>query len=137
MSWAEKEVPSLESCKKLKELGFPQEGGGWYWIENKITKEARVVFWDKNFEHYFKENKDFVNIYKAPTCRELGEWLPWYVEACSFMLTFVKEDDNTWWGGYMDENSESKIGHTANTEPNVRAKMIIFLVENGYLRFEK
>lgn len=29
----ELEVPSLGLCKKLKELGYPQEGGGWYWAK--------------------------------------------------------------------------------------------------------
>ena len=28
-----KEVPSLELCKRLKEVGYPQDGGGWYWIK--------------------------------------------------------------------------------------------------------
>jgi len=28
----EKEVPNLELCKRLEELGYPQEGGGWYWV---------------------------------------------------------------------------------------------------------
>ena len=37
MTWKpENEVPGYDLCKKLKELGFPQEGI-WYWwkLENK------------------------------------------------------------------------------------------------------
>jgi len=26
------EVPSLELCKRLREQGYPQNGGGWYWL---------------------------------------------------------------------------------------------------------
>jgi len=50
MIWAEKEVPSLELCRRLKELGFPQESSdsGWYWgIRNYqspyLPRVGRVV----------------------------------------------------------------------------------------------
>ena len=32
-----KEVPSLELCKRLKELGYPQENGEWYWVKRKVV----------------------------------------------------------------------------------------------------
>gem|GEM_PF-5734743 len=46
MTWAEKEVPSLELCRRLKELGFPQESnGGWYWRRKISSKvEYELVF---------------------------------------------------------------------------------------------
>jgi hypothetical protein len=28
-----KEVTDLELSRKLKEIGLPQDGGGWYWRE--------------------------------------------------------------------------------------------------------
>jgi len=38
MSNIEKLVPSLELCRKLKEAGFPQGGGGFYWRKHKGDK---------------------------------------------------------------------------------------------------
>ena len=43
MTWAEKEVPSLELCKRLKELGFSQKGEGWYW-RRKISPKVAVSY---------------------------------------------------------------------------------------------
>jgi len=118
MSWnPEKEVPSLELCKKLRELGYPQDGGGLYWN----TREGRIAIirpWKS-----FKAPKHFV---KAPTCRELGECLP----------SFVHEA--------KDEKQKYRIGNAnlvddpwfeSDTEPNVRAEMLIWLVENGCVKF--
>lgn len=68
----EKEVPSLELCKKLKELGFPQEGGGWYWVKDTNSSSPRLTFMNE----LLQEMSPFVEEIKAPTCRELGEWLP-------------------------------------------------------------
>jgi len=77
----EKEVPSLELCKRLKELGYPQEGGGWYWVKTAFGWILAIILdgiW-LSTRNYIKVNdetiKDFI---KAPTCRELGEWLKDY-----------------------------------------------------------
>jgi len=134
----EKEVPSLELCKRLKELGFPQDdGGGWYWVEPiKYFYNKRIVFWNEKFERYYKENKDYIIRIKAPTCRELGEWLPTANEKQCF-YTYKNSDGWTIW---EDENGlYDKEGNyiTADTEPNARAKMLIWLRENGYVKFEK
>ena len=107
----ELEVPSLELCKQLKNLGFSQEGGGYYWCKWHNNEPFRVIFspngkifceWidDKYIEHQTPLEK-----YKAPTCRELGEWLPvrWRES------TLVFEND---------------------TEPDARAKMLIWLAKN-------
>ena len=42
------EVPSMELCKRLKELGFPQNGGGWYWIKLSHTSSS------ENYSLYFQ-----------------------------------------------------------------------------------
>ena len=68
-----KEVPNLELCKKLKELGFPQDNGIWYW------KLRSFGIWDLVF--YFCSDKQKIEknlgvLVKAPTVCELGEWLP-------------------------------------------------------------
>ena len=142
-----KEVPSLALCRKLKELGYPQEGGGWYWVKTKtIGKETwRVGFQVKREDSYGRMHIDYQSefsipdieveeVVKAPTCRELGEWLPWYLPELKFLNAERNED-----GFHYCYNEETFNGCyiIADTEPNARAKMLIWLVENGYLCFEK
>jgi len=71
MTWAEKEVPSLELCKRLKELGFPQEGEGWCWYTNKEILRWKVVY-NKGFYPIEELYGEYI---KAPTCREMIEWI--------------------------------------------------------------
>ena len=92
----EREVPSLETCKRLREVGLPQNGGIWYWVFHKKyvgdwlvaygvapyswtdlwvfvplrIKGEPAVWWEVPTLSNDKE------IYRAPTSRELGEMLP-------------------------------------------------------------
>ena len=133
MTWTEKEVPSLELCRRLKELGYPQEGGGWYWA--KIGES-----WILELQTEFKEVPAYASEYvKAPTCRELGEWLPIYLEE-DIYLDIDHPSPDVWIVSYIKTThplQESIIAFDDNTEPNARAKMLIWLVENGYVEFKE
>ena len=122
-----KEVPSLELCKKLKELGYPQDGGGWYWD----TKDRILVFtW---------EEEVIDDLVKAPTVAEMGEWLPPVInlKEGDIYLEIYKLPKNLWILSYCFEDSFiCPIAVDGETEANARAKMLICLVENGYVSFE-
>jgi len=60
-----KVVPSLELCLKLKELGYPQNEGGFYWVKEDVEDGC---IWRLKF-FYESPNGNFV---KAPTVGELG-----------------------------------------------------------------
>ena len=66
----EKEVPSLELCKRLKKLGYPQDGGGWYWYE---TEKKIYMLWDTK-EYNWEIHNKYAPI-KAPTIPEMMELL--------------------------------------------------------------
>lgn len=128
----EKEVPSLELCKKLKELGYPQDKTGFWWGYRAHLKD------DEQYVLLFG-NKILVgelDWWKAPTCRELGEWLinkSVLLELGSLSIDY-DEALNKWTVWY------EKVGKEwvwDDTEPNARAKMLIWLAENGYLDFKK
>jgi len=131
----ELEVPSLELCKRLKELGFPQFSGGWYWVLEELTyKEV----WKLKLLYNIPYAVDNLKI-KAPTCRELGEWLPVYLEE-DIYLDIDHPSSDVWIVSYIKTThplQKSIISFYDNTEPNVRAKMIIFLAENGHVKFEE
>jgi len=66
------EVPSLELCRKLREQGYPQDGGGWYWL----------VMWTEDGRelaglHFFETRpvplayQDYI---RAPFLREVNDW---------------------------------------------------------------
>ena len=148
----ELEIPSRELCKKLRELGYPQNGGGWYWGVRNYQKRvlfcnhSQVNLWIK----YHQEELEYREIIKAPTCREMGEGLPYFIEAenkilkrtTSYYLYFQKLGKDFYKVYYKWEYNEyyqiiPEGCIEANTEPNARAKMRIWLAENRYVEFKR
>lgn len=142
-----KEVPDLELCKKLKECGYPQEGGGWYWVKwNEsepyvlgITFDRRNFYKQDGWVTTFPQNSKF--LVKAPTIRELGEWLPGHIKRLGDLIV-EKRYDGSWIVKYeeyddMYEEKYNSMEEIDETEANARAKMLIWLVENGYLNFKE
>jgi len=138
-----KEVPSLGLCERLKELGYPQNTMGFYWI--KFSTRYNLYYQDVLL--FDEEGKIWgvktvngltepIETIKAPTQREIEEWLPDEIV------------DNGFWGLIMTKNY---IGYgrptlqiewlrriRVNYEPvNARAELLIWLRENGYVKFEK
>jgi len=119
----EKEVPGLELCKKLKELGYPQDGGGFYWMKLEDYKLKRDVWkllpQEDTPKRFFV--KDWV---KAPTCQELGK----YLKRARYFY------DGEQWRVYhprADYNIYDKL------ESNARAEMLIMLIKNGHIKLNK
>lgn len=112
----ENQVCSLELSKKLKELG---------------VKQLSVFYWniEENKVLFYPEKKLINLLYNisAFTVAELGEMLPDYVELSKVQnihLATVYSDDNG------TENNVSVIGET---EANVRAQILIYLIENNLI----
>lgn len=148
-----KEVPNLELCKQLKELGFPQEGMGWYWgsFEEPNDKyylcfryaENRLVLYGglagTNENCVWDVFNDLPVMIKAPTLRELGEWLP--VEIYNlYHIKFSQLWDLPGFVYWYEDNDEHALGNfyaRASTEANARAEMLIWLAKNNYIKFNK
>mgnify|MGYP000132518623 CR=1 FL=1 len=157
MDWAEKEVASLELSKKLKELEFPQNREGWYWI--KTTYPVKWILaimldgiWLSVRNYIVIKDEVIEEIIKAPTNSELGKWLPpywiswrdkkgryWISRIREFKCVFNSED-------YPElsrpiavalENFIKREYTPTNNEANARAKLLIFLKEIGYLTFKQ
>lgn len=142
----EKEVPSLELCEKLKELGYPQDKYGFYWIKLEAQDKYDLSYWNKK-EIRWSEKGDYILVggcgccadifdivdkIKAPTVRELGEWLPCYLPELKFLHIERNEDGFHY---YYDEKTFDGAYVIADTEANARAQMLIWLAENGYVKF--
>jgi len=135
----ELEVPDLELCKKLQELGYPQETGGWYYV--KILFPRKWVLCLKNptenlfyscreGKKYFYRVQDYI---KAPTVRELGERLPSSIKWDHTLLCGKMLSGTYFCGVYKKGITFTEV--SADKEANARAKMLIWLVENKYIEF--
>lgn len=146
-----KQVPSLELCKKLKELGYPQEGLFWWKLQiiNGI-KQWNIV--NEKPEDY-KEELFCV----APTVAELGERLPMVINDSNgeYMAIQMQTSDITFvpkklknrmiktmtkkWKVWYDDGFRDEheiVGFIDETEADARAKMLIYLLENKLISLE-
>ena len=120
MTWAKKEIPSLELCKRLKELGFPQSSGGWYWRVDEYSKWLSF-YTDSEYKHRIPD-EIFI---KAPTCRKMAFWI------AEGAKNLAKEDNDKI--GYLIAGKELYW----EVSPDDFAKDLIWLAENGYVKFKE
>jgi hypothetical protein len=114
----ENQVCSLELAKRLKELGVKQES--LFYHDNTLKKVA----WTGNI---YLAPVDFGMRYvSAFTVAELGEMLKKYEMEC---IWFEEQEQ---WGCY--QTCDGYEPHYADTEADARARMLIYLLENGLLK---
>jgi hypothetical protein len=137
-------VCSLELAEKLKELGVKQSSL-FHWVEmNHETGLYRTVW----------EAKELNNtIASAFTVGELGDLLPYVIggeeDGCPYFIRFSKtrmgEYSCMFWlhGGRNSptESCNEDCGHAIQLfyeekEADARAKMLIYLLENGLIKNE-
>ena len=145
----EQQLTSLNISKKLKELGITQDAY-WAWIvddektlnpphwfigdstsyENSRYKDVYLVRNGSPKAERIKES------YSAFSVAELGEILP------KNIISFFRRDNDEWvcnlhyLSEYEDENGDYEhYGKqiTDETEADARAKMLIYLIENGLI----
>lgn len=128
------QVVSLELAKKMKELGFSQESlfwwfkdyypdgylesGEWRIVDRRIIYQRACLFSRKDEDTEIKDG-DIISAYSTA---ELGEMLP------SAMSLTRKTVENSW--RYQDIEGNSLY---ADTEADARAKMLIYLAEQGLI----
>jgi len=131
-----KQVPSLELCKKLKELGWDKETlYGWYTDECKFYVEYDAVA--ESESELAREHGAFytpIRIEPAPTVAELGEVMPCKVKisGMDMYLETVKHEDY-FECYYKFLNVACSVFFQEATEADARAKMWIYLKENKLL----
>lgn len=114
----EQQVCSLESAKRLKELGVKQESL-FYWVKRWDPTSAGI---GEHFELHWErdlEEQDMDLTWSAYTVSELGEVLPrgfWHItKGDRFHITCVNSS------GHPEAH---------DNEAETRAKMLIYLLEN-------
>jgi len=124
----EDQVCSLELAIKLEKLGVKQDSL-FYWYDYSEKNESAGI-------SYTKGKIVGENTCSAFTVAELGEMLPVEIpytdngcDDISFLLT-GKNSNGKWWLNYT-------TGVEDANEANVRAKMLIYLIENNLIELPK
>jgi hypothetical protein len=154
----EKQVVSLELARKLKELGIKQESLFW-WIESSgvssvvhplymnalyyVNAQIFEICGIKNIRDY----KAHSTIYAAFTATELGEMLPkafktdkenFYKTNYTLQYNLFGQPEYFHLGSPQTDTEDSNItiralGSAEDSEPDARAKMLIYLIENNLI----
>lgn len=123
----EDQVCTLQSAKRLRELGWAQNSL-FYWTGR-----------DSDISSFSVEMKPYAsNVYSAYTASELGEMLPYYLVnkgELSVNKNYVRDYKNGWNCSYQKTVNCSKelpvIYNPNQTE--CMAKMLIYLTENALI----
>lgn len=126
----EDQVCSLELAKQLKELGIKQDSL-FSWIVHEDEEHVELTKWARS--QYGGIARKEKALFAAYTVAELGEALP---EGFS---SYRDAAFNEWrcespWHGIKNMG---RISKSAKTEANARAKMRIWLIENGLIEEKK
>lgn len=136
-----KQVCSLELAKKLKELGVKQESY-FSWVISQ-DKEKRDIIQLRKTDIGI-HNNPLYKMYHAFTVAELGEMLPVNIEKDGVLYwlvckkEFLRNIERTpiYIVSY-ESQLYGEIGHTyLYTEADARAKMLVYLLENGLIKLD-
>jgi len=169
-----KEVPSLELCRKLKEISYPQDKYGFYWVRLKGSlvneNEWDLIYWNEEHIRWDERGKyillggcdccaDYLAIIekiKAPVYPEIEKWLPISLDcvienspySAHHRLIMWKSVDG-YWCGYIPYNckfedfkgiqvtgEDWRIKQWGETLIEACTKMLIWLIEKGYVKFK-
>jgi len=89
----QKEVPSLEFCKRLKRFGYPQDSGGFYWT---VAGDSCKLEYVKDIS-FAREVRQDLTFYKAPTIGEMLDYLGKSTspdECCKEILNKIRDKFN-------------------------------------------
>lgn len=119
-----KQVCSLESAKRLKELGVKQKSLFW-WSE---YHNGQQILWEDEKKQQEPERFN-LDWYSAFTVAELGEMLP---EDCASGKATLGKDCG--FGNFTCIKFLERKNVFAETEAEARAKMLIYLLENKLIK---
>lgn len=136
----EQQVCSLELAKRLKELNCPQESLFWWHPVPEVLPNSGGRIIRKGYDLSYADTGRFYGSgakISAFTVAELGEMLPPVVNGT--VVHFGKVNNQSWYMQYRNPMAPKDVLPNdvtlcdAPTEADARAKMLIYLIENGLL----
>lgn len=137
----EEQVCFEELARKLEELGVKQESS-FYWVKIEHTKGYYLALRkevDGGYEYVFISTKphshtsnDIEDVISAFTAAELGKMLnsKYFMSGIYKDMAWARSDNPDIKG---HECGHAKLVFMDKSEANARAKMLIWLIENGML----
>lgn len=123
----EDQVCSLDLAKKLKELGVKQESQFWWVHSSWVGAEGEP--WELGYQGDFPGAGTQEEDYSAFTVAELGEMLP------RGAFSVFNISSNRWDCEYQAPTIiRPRIWDKGNTEADARAKMLVYLIEQGLVK---
>lgn len=138
----EKQVVSLELAKRLKELGVKQESL-FYWSVSlpETAKSKSEVALLKDIEPMLTQQEwgEGFTSYSAFTVAELGEMLPFHYELGEAHVGEAMSNEGEWglWFYPIGLEDDRLKRVEAETEADSRAKMLVYLLEQGLIKDSK
>lgn len=131
----EQQVTSRELSQELEKAGYPQEEGIFHWVN--LNNDWVLWYYKEHWMHTAMEKEkgliggNFPKYFIAPTVCELGEVLSRDANQCA--IDFYK-DDGKWVCHAFSGKHIGVLVREADTEANVRAKTILYLIKEGLLK---
>lgn len=140
----EQQVASLELAKKLKHLGVEQKSLFWWFrVHSDIWKLGTMAEMMNTAVDVGQSTTPQFDDCGAFTVAELGELLPAFnPDASPFQQLHIRKNRNAngseWSVVYCNQRlgTFSQFVFFADTEADARAKMLIYLIENGFIETE-
>jgi hypothetical protein len=121
----EDQVCALEYSKRLDELGVKRESLFYHQISSSYLGEHHSI------RIWFQPRIDYGKEYHAYTVAELGEMLP------NMSMSFRAYNKIYSQENWLIQCSHYESNLSSDSEANARAKMLIHLIENGYVKVEE
>lgn len=133
----EQQVISLETAKRLKELGFDQESYFYWSIDRNAENSGNPLYYvirdsKGDVSTYFSNLYDKIFAY---TVSELSAFMPNIIEG--FHLTIVKVSEDEWGTDYKDWIEGGSFNFVNSCSENMAesmGKMLIWLIEKGHVK---
>lgn len=133
-------VTSLETAKRMKELGFNQESDFWWQYGGKFSTgfQSTLISKEEKEAPRFGSADSAYSYYSAYHVGELGERLPINIydeeDDCEFfLLSGPHQEVKLWFVAYAFTSKENSVIYIyyedAENEAEARAKMLIYLAE--------
>lgn len=131
------QVSNRTLSQRLKELGQPQESI-FVWMHH-FSHDTKHISYKNGFvwKLYSRDEDDKMNeTISAFTVAELGEMLPRYLQRGEYLCELQIIRSSVWRFYYGNPGEKYSLFFTAmtdDTEANARAKMAVYLAENGFI----
>jgi len=136
-------VPKVTLCKKLNDLGFSYSNDNYFYWINIGENKWNLIYDTVDLIDIENKAKEIV---RAPTLTEILELIPNEINNHTdgeeiFTIQKILDNEIYWvaqyiYYSYLSPDFRPTISFKNKSLPNAAASLLIWLVENNYVKFE-